>query len=339
MKFKPLSAKPAKIVVVIMRLMVICALIATFLVLGEKYGPHQNNRAEATVYERFFRAASSIPAYESVHSQSTAPRETFLNGNRMLHTVTTTTDSIEKVLDHYTELYSTGQVKILTEEQEKTIREALEKTDDPKLRQVLEDLPKLEELFSARVSRMESKTMGFLGVIDTGPEDWTKDYIERLKEFTATGRLSALGKAKVVMAFKSSSRSSKTTALAMWPDDNFNIYNFFPDETGDVPGEDIPEVPRFPGSHRLLSSVQPGPSMCGRISIYEGPGNMASNRLFYKTNLRELGWQEITDLKGANGASDQTTLYFQKEGKNCFVQFERDFGTKQVRTLIACLEN
>ena len=149
MKFKLLSAKSAKIVTVATRLVVICLLIAAFLILGEKYGPHQNNRAEATVYERFFRAASSIPAYESVHSQSTAPRETFLNGNRMLHTVTTTTDSIEKVLDYYTELYSTGQVKILTEEQEKTVREALEKTDDPKLRQILEDLPKLEELFSS----------------------------------------------------------------------------------------------------------------------------------------------------------------------------------------------
>ena len=100
----------------------------------------------------------------------------------MLHTVNTTSDSIEKILDHYTQLYSTGDVKILSEEQEKAVREALEQTDNPKLRQILEDVPHLEKLLSARVSRMQTDTLGFLGVIDTGPGDWTSPgFSERLR--------------------------------------------------------------------------------------------------------------------------------------------------------------
>jgi hypothetical protein len=257
----------------------------------------------------------------------------------MLHTVTTTADSIEKVLDHYTALYSTGQVKILTEEQENTIREALEKTDDPKLRQMLEDLPAVEQMLSVRVSRMESKTMGFLGVIDTGPGDWSQDYIERLQEFAATGRISALGKAKVIMAYKNSPHSERTTTLAMWPDDNFNIYNFFPDETGDVPGEDIPDIPRYPGARRLLSSIQPGPSTFGRISIYEGPGNVASNRLFYKTKLRERGWQMLPDSEAKSMPSNMELLYFHKDNKECFLQFEQDYRTRKITTTIAFMEH
>jgi hypothetical protein len=333
------SMKIKRIISVGVRLLAICAVIAAFLFFGEKYGPHQSERAEATVYERFFQVASAIPAYTSVHSSTTAPRETFINGNRMLHTVSTTTDGIEKVLDHYTELYSTGRAKILTEEQEKEIRKNLDKIDDPQLRQMLDDLPGLENLLSARVSRMESKTLGFLGVIDSGPGDWSRDYGERLKEFAATGRISALGKAKVIMAFKSSPYSSTTTALAMWPDDNFNMYNFFPDETGDVPGEDIPDVPRFPGARRILSSVQPGPSMCGRVSIYEGPGTMASNRLFYKTKMRAHGWQIVSDPLNSDMPASEQLLYFRKEGMDCFFQFEEDFRTREVRTTIAYLEH
>ena len=123
--------KTAPIIKTGIRIVAICLVIAAFLFLGERYGPHQSDRAEATVYERFFLVASGIPAYNGVHSSTTAPRETFINGNRMFHTVTTTSDSIEKVLDYYTELYSTGDVSILPREHEKTIREAVEKSNDP----------------------------------------------------------------------------------------------------------------------------------------------------------------------------------------------------------------
>jgi len=61
--------------------------------------------------------------------------------------------------------------------------------------------------------------------------------------------------------------------------------------------------------------------------------------LFYKTKLGERGWQMLPDSEAKSMPSDMELLYFHKENKECFLQFDQDFRTRKITTTIAFLEH
>lgn len=76
--------------------------------------------------------------------------------------------------------------------------------------------------------------------------------LQRITAFTETGDLAELGDARYVVA-RRDEKSGQTHLLAMWTEGSFNIPAMFPD-SGDAPGSDSRNVPRPPGSRRVLTA-------------------------------------------------------------------------------------
>jgi hypothetical protein len=65
---------------------------------------------------------------------------------------------------------------------------------------------------------------------------------------------------------------------------------------GDVKGKDIPEIPRYPLSKRMVSVFAPE---AGAITIYQSQDNPKDIGQFYRQNLKSSGWRLIQDFNSA----------------------------------------
>jgi hypothetical protein len=79
-----------------------------------------------------------------------------------------------------------------------------------------------------------------------------------------------------------------TRYLTVWTDDRFDLTKFLPTGGDDAPGRDIDDVPRYPGSVRVLSADERG--RLGQMAVYNGTGSPETAAMFYEARMRTLGW-------------------------------------------------
>jgi hypothetical protein len=104
----------------------------------------------------------------------------------------------------------------------------------------------------------------------------------------ATGKLGEVGHLRYLYCERTA--TGGTRFLTIWTDDRFDLTKLMPDGEADAPGRDVADVPRYPGSVRVLSSDERG--RAGQIVVYTGPGSPEAAALFYDARMRTLGWQE-----------------------------------------------
>ena len=112
--------------------------------------------------------------------------------------------------------------------------------------------------------------------------------------------------------------SGGTRFLTIWTDNHFDLTRLLPDGEGDAPGRDVADVPRYPGTVRVLSSDERGKP--GQLAVYTGAGSPDTAALFYDARMRTLGWQ--ADPRFADAAEKQglrSTRYLNARGHEVVV--------------------
>jgi len=69
--------------------------------------------------------------------------------------------------------------------------------------------------------------------------------------------------------------------------------------TSDVPGRDLPDVPRYPGSIRTMYGIIPGSPDTGFYIMYDAPGSAKEVKDFYEKQLPANGWESSLTVEAA----------------------------------------
>ncbi len=173
---------------------------------------------------------------------------------------------------------------------------------------------------------------GGLVALDLGSGTSAVTLARRLAAFVASGDVGPL--AAVSFVYVKRSPSGGTQYLSMWSDEKFSLFDLVPDGRTDAPGDDLEDVPRLPGSVRILSVAERG--MPQRIVVYsERAVTPESASLFYRARMRTLGWTPEDD-DGADGAGGRRkALRWSHDGHQVLVSVSpsRD-GERVVVTLL-----
>jgi hypothetical protein len=139
------------------------------------------------------------------------------------------------------------------------------------------------------VLRVDGPEEGSIACMDVGDEKASpSSVLERAQKFVSTGDLASFGGLRMLRAEK---RERGVFAVMMWTDGPLNIKQMFP-TSGDAPGVDFPDLPRPPGSRRILSAWEEGQSPA--INVYEHKTlKPAQLDRFYRAELPKRGWDPL----------------------------------------------
>jgi hypothetical protein len=81
-----------------------------------------------------------------------------------------------------------------------------------------------------------------------------------------------------------------TRFLTVWSDEHFELAKLLPGADGDAPGRDLDQVPRYPGSARILAADERGAA--GQLAVYASEGGSPElAEAFYRARMPALGWR------------------------------------------------
>ncbi len=160
---------------------------------------------------------------------------------------------------------------------------------DPTIAALADKAAKVDQnaLAKAGYMRSEGKEGGDGAVVCfvKGPKTkaTTKD---AFASFMSTGELGAIGELRY--AYVSKAPSGKTLVLTVWTDSTFNLRDMIPEEGKDAPGEDFAEVPRLPGSSRVMSAR--AANMPYGVNVYKTNDAPTKALEFYDREMKAAGW-------------------------------------------------
>ncbi len=242
--------------------------------------------ARATVYERLLGMGSDMAKFLDDGDTTGKPRDIRLNGQKLQVATGSTTQSVQDVIGFYNKRYG-GRDGGMRQHFQKMIDEGHTK-DPERLRKLLAKGP-LNALSEVRGDG--GGDLGFSAFTDLGPGDGEpRALFDRVHKFGRTGQLSDMGAAYYVYARKS---GDKTSFFLLWADKDFNVFDLVGGKDdaggrGDVPGEDLPGVPRFPGGRRFFSSSEPAKNYA--VAGYDLPADPGSVQAFYRARMAAEGW-------------------------------------------------
>ena len=103
----------------------------------------------------------------------------------------------------------------------------------------------------------------------------------------ATGKIGEVGHLRYVYFERTG--EGGTRYLTIWTDDQFDLTKFLPaGENDDAPGRDIENVPRYPGTIRVLSADERG--RAAQMAVYNGTGSPETAFMFYQARMQTMGW-------------------------------------------------
>ena len=140
--------------------------------------------------------------------------------------------------------------------------------------------------------------MGGMAALDMGNHVDLRMLQNALRKLV-TGKIGEVGHFRYL--YYERSETGGTRFLTVWTDDQFDLAKFLPTGGEDAPGRDIEDVPRFPGTVRVLSGDERG--RLAQMVVYTGPGSPETAALFYDARMRTLGWQ--SDPRFAKTAREQ----------------------------------
>jgi hypothetical protein len=112
---------------------------------------------------------------------------------------------------------------------------------------------------------------------------------EAVETFGKTGDLGAFGSLRY--AYVKKTDSGRSHVLTAWTDEKFNIASVLPQEGVDSPGNEIPEVPRPPGTVRVVTARLEGTPF--GVNTYEGTDGPEKVIAWYDDEMRKQGWQSF----------------------------------------------
>ena len=100
-------------------------------------------------------------------------------------------------------------------------------------------------------------------------------------------------------------------------------------------GKDIPDIPRYPGSRRLLAIEQENTLTYDNLVSYEGGGGVVGTILFYHSRMEDAGWKtDPTFEKVMEEQSMENTMFYTRKGRECTIQILEDEYTGKIITTI-----
>jgi hypothetical protein len=217
-----------------------------------------------------------------------------LNGQGMMTSSHMTDDSVRSVLD-------------AAETQCRAKSGGLEK-DVARLPQVA--LAKLTS-FVFGVVRREWDNRGYVACFERDADRGLAGLASDLGDVARTGDVGKLGTFRYVSVDRGP-RATKTHVLRQWTEGRFDLKTAFPAE-GDVPGNDLPEVPRPDGARRILDASVEGSSF--GVRVYDAPEPQSAVLARYDRDLTAKGWKKV-DLVEKDAA---TMRVFDQGGADVFI--------------------
>jgi|GEM_PF-1936341 len=227
--------------------------------------------AEAAVMDRLLGLGSRMAPYLDDGRATEAPRQVRVNGLSMFVAAGQTSHPTAFVRRWYQDRYAQKGDGLDTI------------TEDLKRRGAL---PPSVTGLNQMVFGDEQK--GGVAALDFGEKLSLEALKTRLLRFVGKGELGQIGRLRYVYYEKTG--AGGTRFLTVWSDEKFTLDQLMPKEKRDAAGSDLPGVPRFPGSIRILSAEERG--MPQRLAVYEGVGSPDTATLFYKARMETLGWAE-----------------------------------------------
>jgi len=310
--------------------LIICMISFTIIWFGMVFGPDENS-VEAKVFERLTFYTRSMPQYLFDDRTTSEPRKALVNGNTSYFTVGKSKDDISKILDFYAKRYPPQPVGKIDDD-------ILKKVSDRKLKQCLVNMNALFGCMNeSQHFRMERDDFGFFGAIEFNDPDLmlgSEKFVKKYENAMTTGEFGKIGTGRIVIALKNPG-TQDTRIINLWTDRDFNLKKFLPDEKGDMGGKDIPGVPRYPGSLRLLVIEQENTLTYDTLVSYEGGGGVVGNILFYHSRMEDGGWK--TDPIFEKVISEQSMenfMFYTKKGRECTIHIQEDEYTGKIITTI-----
>lgn len=131
----------------------------------------------------------------------------------------------------------------------------------------------------------EAESTGVIACLDTGGRLLLDDMTARLRRFTQTRDLAAIGRLRYVLARRT---RTGTSVLVLWTEGKAPILDMFPPK-GDAPGRDPEGIPRPEGIRRLLSAHESG--LAYAVTVYESSSTpLPKLRDWYTRTLGAKGW-------------------------------------------------
>jgi hypothetical protein len=150
---------------------------------------------------------------------------------------------------------------------------------------------------------------GGMAALDFGEKLSMDALRKRVEKFVKSGEVGDLGKLRYVY-YEKNGRGG-TRFLTVWTDEHFKLDRLMPTERRDADGSDLPDVPRYPGTIRVLSAEEHG--MPQRVVVYDGPGSPEAAELFYRARMVSLGWHGDDTFARLAKKQGKTSLRFDNE--------------------------
>lgn len=225
--------------------------------------------ARASVMEKLLGIGQRMSPFMDDARGVEAPRELHMNGLRMFVAAGKTDHSPAEVRNWYGERYA-GKGTATA---------------------VMTDALKAVKMLPPSVNGLSQATfgddnMGGMAALDMGNGVTLKSLGGMLGKL-ASGKIGEVGHLRY-MYYERTAKGG-TRFLTIWTDDQFDLTKFLPNGEADAPGRDLQDVPRYPGSVRVLSADERG--RVGQMVVYTGPGSPDAAALFYDARMRTMGWQ------------------------------------------------
>ncbi len=101
----------------------------------------------------------------------------------------------------------------------------------------------------------------------------------------------------------------------------------------EVPGDDLPDVPRPPGSVKVFD-IAYGSKGEAMMKVYVSSGSVTSNMLYYRSNMRYYGWNTMDNIEEIMRSSygEGKTLLYVKDQKVCIIGISKSKEDGRVYT-------
>lgn len=306
-------------------------IISTVVVWTGLHISPSSNHVDAKVFDALLSFAQGMPNYMFEQGESEEPRKIKVNGIQTYLKVQQSDDAIADILDFYTDQYKPVQL-------DPTFIEAAEKVEgNPSADKLVKAYHILNCMRKNRHFRYEVDNYGFWGTFEFRDKNLKLGSVEYLEKFTEAidnGQLGKIGTFRVTMALKRGENSS-TRILNFWTDEDFNLDHLHPDASGDMPGEDIENIPRFVGAVRHLSVEQENQLTLDRVVVYESDGSVINHILYYHSMMANEGWQSDSAFeKIIKKQTNGNVMFYKRKGRECTISIVPDVDSGKIITTI-----
>lgn len=146
--------------------------------------------------------------------------------------------------------------------------------------------------------------------------------------------IASIGKSLKTLLALRDERSEEISYYNFFTDGSFNPENFLYDQNNDAPGMDLDDVPRYPNSRRIMTIETEDKGSRGVVLIYENPGSLIGNKLYYLTAFRRKGWEVDPSFEEGLRKRDPGLLFFKQPKKECVLSLEEDGGRGGVNAIV-----